>query len=500
MTFKIKNLFSPLFLLYLLLVFPFFLSSVFAENALRDIKKRGYILWGGDAEGGAPYVFPDPKEPSKLIGFEVDLAVAIAEELGVKEKFYQNDWDNLVPALNRKNFDIILNGLEITPLRKNSISFTMPYYIYSEQLMVRKDEKNIKSINDIAGKRVGTLQASVAMEILAGLKGVQIVNYKGVVEPYHDLVNGRIDAVFLDLPMAAFYGKPNPRLKYAGEPVGEGYYAIGVRKDERELLQELNRAINNLITTGKLKSIYEEWGLWNRGQEKLAVIKDESEAGGFNKSIRAGSLKKYLPILLKGAGITIVISFLSMFLAITLGMVICFLRLYAGKVSRFLATAYVEIVRGTPLLIQLYLIYYGLPNIGIRLDAFTAAVLGLGINYAAYEAEIYRAGLQSIPKVQTEAALSLGMSKRLAIRRIIAPQAVRVVIPPVTNDFIALFKDSSLVSIITVVELTKSYSILAISSLRFLELGILTAILYFSMSYPLSLFARYMEKRIKHGD
>ena len=154
----------------------------------------------------------------------------------------------------------------------------------------------------------------------------------------------------------------------------------------------------------------------------------------------------------------------------------------------------------TPVLIQLYLIYYGLPNVGIRLDAFSAAVLGLGLNYAAYEAEIYRAGLQSIPKVQMEAALSLGMSRVLAIRRIIAPQAVRIVIPPVTNDFIALFKDTSLVSIITVVELTKAYNILAVSSLKFLELGALTAILYFSMSYPLSLFARFMERRIKHGD
>src|SRR3972149_10011175 len=281
MELKLKKI-SAVFFIFLLHIF-FLPTPASSNNVLKEIKKRGYIIWGGDAEGGAPYVFPDPKEPSKLIGFEVDLAMAIAEELGVKEKFYQNDWDNLVPALNRGNFDIILNGLEITPLRKNSISFTKPYYIYSEQLMVRENEKHIKNINDISGKRVGTLQASVAMEILTGLKGVQIVNYKGVVEPYQDLANGRIDAVFLDLPMAANYGRANPKLKYAGEPVGEGYYAIGARKDDRELLSALNKAINDLIITGRLQNIYEKWELWNRFQEKLAILKNESQATNFSK-------------------------------------------------------------------------------------------------------------------------------------------------------------------------------------------------------------------------
>ena len=111
---------------------------------------------------------------------------------------------------------------------------------------------------------------------------------------------------------------------------------------------------------------------------------------------------------------------------------------------RWFASAYVEVVRGTPLLIQLYLIYYGLPNVGIRLNAFTAAVLGLGFNYAAYEAENYRAGIQAIPRGQMEAALSLGMTRAAAIRRVILPQAMRLVVPPVTNDFIALFKGTLL--------------------------------------------------------
>jgi polar amino acid transport system substrate-binding protein len=134
---------------------------------------------------------------------------------------------------------------------------------------------------------------------------------------------------------------------------------------------------------------------------------------------------------------------------------------------------------------------------GISLNPVMAAFLGLGMNYAAYEAEIYRAGINSVPKGQTEAAVSLGMTQSLVVRRIVLPQALRISLPGITNDFIALFKDSSLVSIIAMVELTKTYSILAATTLRFFELGLIVAILYFAMSYPLSLLARKLEDRLK---
>jgi polar amino acid transport system substrate-binding protein len=159
----------------------------------------------------------------------------------------------------------------------------------------------------------------------------------------------------------------------------------------------------------------------------------------------------------------------------------------------------VEVFRGTPLLIQLFLIYYGLPQFGITLNAFFAGVIGLGLNYAASEAENYRAGIQSIPKGQSEAALALGMTRWQTTRHIILPQALRVVIPPVTNDFIAMFKDSSIVSVISMVELTKMYGILALSTCDFMGLGLMTAAIYFGLSYPASIFANWLEKRLAYG-
>jgi polar amino acid transport system substrate-binding protein len=207
---------------------------------------------------------------------------------------------------------------------------------------------------------------------------------------------------------------------------------------------------------------------------------------------------KYLPLLLRGAVVTVEISVLAMALAVVIGLVIVLARLYGVAPLRWASRAYVEVVRGTPLLIQLFLIYYGLPQIGIKLNAFFAAILGLGLNYAASESENYRAGIQSIPRGQTEASLALGMTRWQCLRRIILPQALPLVIPPVTNDFIAMFKDSSIVSVITMVELTKVYGMLAMSTYDYIGLGLMTAAIYFALSYPASIFANHLEKRLSH--
>lgn len=470
-----------------------------AGGGLDEIRKRGYILWGSDAEGGAPYVFPDPKNPSHLVGFEVDLAAAIARELGVTARQSQNAWDSLIPALQRGDFDMAMNGLEITPQREAMVLFSVPYYIYTEQLVVRKEEQSVRGVKDLRGRKVGTLSGTVAQDILTKTEGVDVRIYAGQVEPYEDLAIGRIDAVLLDLPIAAYYGKTNPRLKYTGDPVGEGFYGIAVRKADAELKKTLDQVLLKLHSSGELRKIYEKWGLWDATQKGLeGKIQPAGGYIGIEES-RKAPLYTFLPMLLKGALVTVAISTTAMLLAITLGLFLTLARLYGTTLLSRAATAYIEVYRGTPLLIQLYILYYGLPNIGISLSPLLAAFLGLGMNYAAYESELYRAGINAVPKGQMEAALSLGMTRTLAVRRIILPQAFRVALPGVTNDFIALFKDSSLVSIIAMVELTKTYNILAASTLRFFELGLIAALLYFLMSYPLSLLARRLETRMKQG-
>lgn len=473
------------------------LPSGSQSSTLDTITQRGYLLWGSDAEGGAPYVFPDPGNPSRLIGFEVDIANAIAGELGVDARQSQNGWDSLIPALQRGDFDFVMNGIEVTPRRSENVLFSFPYYVYTEQLVVRSDNALIKDTNDLKGKRVGTLSGAAAQDILMRMGEVEVKVYSGQVEPYEDLALGRLDAVLLDLPIAAYYAKPNPKLRYAGAPIGEGFYAIAMRKGDEALKKRLDEILKKLLLTGELRRIYEKWDMWNESQAKLFKIMEGTSGYVGLQDSKKAPLYTFFPSLVKGAGITLLISVASMALAISLGLFLTLMRLYGRPPLSTLASAYVEIYRGTPLLIQLYVLYYGLPNIGISLSPLLAAFLGLGMNYAAYESELYRAGVNSVAKGQMEAALSLGMTRGLAIKRIVMPQAMRIALPGITNDFIALFKDSSLVSVIAMVELTKTYSILAATTLKFFELGLIVAILYFAMSYPLSLLARRLEERLK---
>jgi polar amino acid transport system substrate-binding protein len=484
-------------LAFALIIFMPSSSIAVGPSTLDTIKARGVLLWGSDSEGGAPYVFPDPKDPSKLIGFELDIVEAIAKRLGVKAQLVQTAWDSLIPALERGDYDMAMNGLEIIPEREKRVLFSRPYYVYTLQLMVRKGEERIKNIHDLSGKKVGTLAGAVAHDMLTNIGGVDIRSYSAA-WPYEDLALGRLDAVFLDTPITVYYGKPDKRLKYAGPPEGEGVYGIAMRKSDVELKKFVDSVIDQLLRTGEMKRIYKKWGLWDKPQAKLFTFASPTDAGGQFRSESADApLQTFLPSLLKGAGITIFLSVLSMALAILLGIFITLTRLYGTAPLSAVAASYVEIYRGTPLLIQLFILYYGLPNIGIVLSPLAAAIIGLGMNYAAYEAEVYRAGLEAVPKGQMEAALSLGMPRSVALRRVVFPQAFRVCLPAVTNDFIALFKDSSIVSVIAMVELTKTYGILAATTLRYFELGLIVAVLYFGMSYPLSILARKLERKLK---
>ena len=155
-----------------------------------------------------------------------------------------------------------------------------------------------------------------------------------------------------------------------------------------------------------------------------------------------------------------------------------------------------EVFRGTPVLLQLYVLYYGLAPV-LKLGALTAAIVGLGLNYAAYEAEVYRGAMLAIPRGQTEAAAALGLGPWQTLRHVLLPQAVRTALPAVTNDFVSLLKDSSLVSVLTVIELTKRMTIAAVEIRSWIGPGILCAALYFAMSFPLSRLSRWLERRLE---
>lgn len=485
---------------------PIALSSVsFAAPA----NAPAVLRWGGDAAGGAPYIFQDPKDPSKTIGFEVDIAELLAAELGMKAQFVQNQWDSLVPGLKRGDYDVVINGLEITDDRKAEVEFSDPYYLTYEALTVPKKSYDIGALADLKGRKAGTLKGALAERLLAAEGGVTVVGYDTQTMLYDDLARGRIDAVLMDHPAAVYYGIGS-QLKNLPGQFGRIAYGVAIRKGDAHLLSTVNAALARLIKSGKLRRVYERWGIWNpvmaatftddhpKDHAAPDAYKAYLEARGLHLGWRAklDVYEGYLPLLAKGAVTTVELSLISMSIAIALGLLLALMRLYGPWPVQALATVYVEFIRGSPLLIQLFFIFYGLPAVGIKLEPFAAAVLGLALNYGAYEAEVYRAGIQAIPHAQMEAAFALGMTRWQALRHIIIPQALRVVLPPTTNDFIALLKDSSLVSVITMVELTRVYGQLAAMSYDYMGLGILTALMYVLIGLPFVRLSRWAEARL----
>lgn len=474
------------------ILFAFFITAYSSGSS-----QTGKLRWAADSEGNAPYIFPDPRNPTRLMGFELDIANALAAELGKEAVFVQNQWDGLIPGLYRGDYDIALNGLEITEDRKREVLFSEPYYVTYLQIVVKDGNETVKSLSDLRGGRIGALKNSLAERIVMKTADVTLVSYEGEVNAFSDIMNGRIDAALVDAPIALYYCSYNKMLKTVGEPVGEVFYGIALRKGDTELLININNGIRRLAQNGKLREIFDGWNLWNGKMAKYLNDDKVSRTENikyqyflnshFSEQGVADIFNRYLsfmPMIGKAAITTIEISILSMILAMFLGLIIALTRVYAPPPFNVLAVVFIEVIRGTPLLIQLFFIFYALPTVGLKLSPFVAAIVGLGINYAAYEAEVYRAGLFAVPRGQMEAALSLGMSKSQSLRHIIIPQASRIVLPPMTNDFISLLKDSSLVSVITLVELTKLYNMLALTYYDFIGTGILIASVYLLIGLP----------------
>jgi polar amino acid transport system substrate-binding protein len=267
-------------------------------------------------------------------------------------------------------------------------------------------------------------------------------------------------------------------------------------RGDTALRDSVNAILRARMRDGSLEKSFRAWHVWDDGQAQyFARALADSGARrkvGAGESVR--SVRSYLPALLRAAGVTLLLSCLAMALAVAVGIAVAAGRVYGSPLLRAPLAIYVEVIRGTPVLLQLFVLYYGLSGI-VRLPAFLAAVLGLGLNYGAYESEIYRAALQAIPRSQLEAGRTLGLSEVQILRLVRGPQALRLALAPMTNDFVALLKDSSLVSVITVVELTKQTAIYATNIGSWVVPGLLCAAIYLAMSLPLSRLARRLERR-----
>jgi polar amino acid transport system substrate-binding protein len=491
---------------------PLILLAAFGMRADDTI-----LRWGGDAEGGAPYVEADPSDPSKVVGFDVEVAEEIARGLGRTPRFVQVAFASIDQSVQRGDFDIGMSGVEDTPARRAAVAATIPYYEFTETLTVRAEDRDrYRTLADLRGRRVATLGGTIAYDILLEAEkthGLTLVSYDDTVHPYEDLKRGRVDAVLLDNIIAARMMRVIPGLHTDfRRPIATGHYIIVLARENTALRDRVNEILKAKMRDGTLERIYRKWDIWDEFQPKLfaRMTADGERTGRLQPAdgersgrlqpadgrteVRPYVVRRYLPALLKAAAITIVLSCLAMALAVVVGVLVATGRVYGNALVRAILITFVEITRGTPVLLQLFVIYYGLSGV-IRLPAFIAALVGLGLNYAAYESEIYRGAMEAVPRGQLEAARTLGLTELQVFRLVRGPQAFRLALPPMTNDFVALLKDSSLVSVITVVELTKQTQIFAANIGSWVIPGALCAALYLAMSLPLARLARRLELR-----
>jgi polar amino acid transport system substrate-binding protein len=475
-------------------------------TAPQPTAEKGVLRWGADLNGGAPFAW---EERGKLKGFEAELIAHVGDRTQLKPKHVQVNWDMLPQALQRGDIDVIFNGYGWSPQFAHQMNATIPYGILPLRLIVRKGDRAVHDWADLRrpgpdGKlRVGTLRASDSERYLlkhfAGTVDIEAPGSNGTSTVLWALEKGKrggFDASVQDEFTAKHYLKHDfPGLEIVGAPVkGDRPFLVAyTRRDNRELRDQLDEALRGMIRDGTLKKVCVRYDVWGEEQEKLEEVGQH-----WPPSDRPTSegLWQYAWLLLKAAGMTVLLAGVAMPLAMLLGLLVAVGRVYGPWWLRLPLTGYVELLRGTPLLLQLFVIYFLLPDVGIFLPAFWAGVVGLAVNYSAYESENYRAGILAVPRGQMEAALTLGLSKWSALRRVVLPQALRTVVPPVTNDFIGMLKDTSVCSVIAVVELTGRYQRLLVDQPQLiLHLGVMAALLYLLMSYPLSLLARRLERR-----
>jgi polar amino acid transport system substrate-binding protein len=261
-----------------------------------------------------------------------------------------------------------------------------------------------------------------------------------------------------------------------------------VRTADPELKAAIDAALAAMRADGELENILRKFKLWGARQV------GPPPAVGHGGAVRRFDGEMVWQFF-AAAWVTLELSVLAFLIAVPLGVVLAVARVYAAAPVRGAARLYIELFRGTPVLLQLYVLYYGLSDV-ISLGPMQAAVIGLGLNYAAYEAEVYRGALLAIPRGQSEAARALGLGPWQALRHVLIPQALRLALPPMTNDFVSMLKDSSLVSVITVIELTKRMTIAAVDMRGWLIPGLLCAVMYLMLSFPLSELARRLERRL----
>jgi polar amino acid transport system substrate-binding protein len=500
-------------------------------STLAKVRAEGVLRWGADAAGGAPFAFYDPADPDRTIGFEVEVMERIGQKMGVRLERVQADWLALYDVMKSGRCDLLMCGFEVTEDRQEQADFSVPYYRYGQQLTVRAaDREKYPSLDALKGRPISVLNGSAAVDLLkeAGWDDAQIVQYDDSLAPYVDLALGRVEGSIAESIIAAYYAAGDERLFTHPELFSFGEYAAVVRKGDEALLAEINAILEEMKRSGELGEIYQRWGVWNDTQLELGIAKGNEQpllpesrrpAEG-DEAAAPTDWGRIARVIGKGILLTVLLTLIAMPLAVVAGLFLALGTMSRRAWLRWPATAYIILVRGTPLLVQIYLVYFSLPLLGewvygvvpgfvqslldvfggpqmLTWPNFAVGAACLAGNYAAYEAEVHRAGLQAVPRGQREAAMSLGMSEWQVLRRVVFPQSFKIILPPLVNDLNSMIKDSSLVSVIGVPELLQTA--LGIGKSKFIvpKMLVIAALAYLVLCAVADWIGRRVEARLR---
>ncbi|MBC1397708.1 ABC transporter substrate-binding protein/permease [Listeria fleischmannii] len=470
--------------IFLLFFASFVPAQAATDNSLQEVKDKGTLVVGLSADY-PPYEFHQTiKGKDQVVGFDISIAKKIASDMGVSLDIKEMGFDSLLGALKTGKIDLIISGMSPTPERLKEVDFSNPYMTVEQKVVIRKnDVDKFKTTQDFNGKKVGAQKQTTQEELAQNeLTGSSVVSLQKVPDLILNLKSNKIDGVVLEGPVADAYVSQDKALRISDISFvnGEKETAIAMQKGATSLKNQVNSSIKTIQDDNLLKDYQKE-------ANELMFQKD-------------GFFAQYGSYFVKGTLYTIALAAIGVFFGAIFGAFLAILKLANTRWLRWPATWYIEFIRGTPLLVQIFIVFFGTQVFGLNLSAFASGCIALTLNSAAYVAEIIRAGISAVNKGQMEAARSLGMTRGAAMRYIILPQAIKNILPALGNEFVTVIKESSVVSIIGVSELMFMTGVVQGASFKpFIPL-IITSLIYFALTFSLSRLLGVAERRMKTSD
>ncbi|WOC13913.1 Membrane-bound lytic murein transglycosylase F [Gordonia sp. MP11Mi] len=435
----------------------------------------------------SPFSYHD-QATGQLSGYDVDVANAVADKLGRRAEFVEAPWDSIFAALGAGRFDVVANQVTATPERAAEYAMSTPYAVGEGVIVTRAGDDSITTLADLAG-RTSAQTATANWTDVARQAGARVETVEGFPQAITLLKQGRVDATVNDsIAVYAYLAETgDTSVKIAGNTGARSEQAFALRKDD-PLVDDINGALDDLRADGTLTRI---------SQKYLRADASGSAAQTAQPRSTWELVQDNLwPMAKATITTTIPLAAISFAIGLVIAMIVALARIADNRLLAWAARLYISIVRGTPLLVQLFIIFYALPELGVTVPPFPAAVVAFSLNVGGYAAEIIRGAIMAVPKGQTEAALTIGMNYRTVMASIVLPQAARIAVPGLSNTLISLVKDTSLASTILVTELLRVAQIAAAPTFEFLALYVTAAIYYWVVCLVLSTLQGPLESRL----